>query len=97
MMTTCRFFSKAEASDKSGLFYSTAEFRQLLPSCHGNPLRSMLASFCGWTQDGDAKTMKRWIVSAVAALMALLLVPAPRAVARVRAPAGSARRSRRFI
>jgi len=52
---------------------------------------------CGWTQDGDAKTMKRWIVSAVAALMALLLVPPPRAVARVRAPAGSARRSRRWI
>jgi hypothetical protein len=50
------FLVMTEASDKPELFYSRAEFRPLLPSRHGNPLRSMLALICGSDPDGDAKT-----------------------------------------
>ena len=88
---------KAKSRRIRGFFYSTTESRSLLPSRHGNPLRSMLALICGSDPGRRCEDMKRWIVSAVAALMALLLVPPPRVIAPVRAPARSARRSRRWI
>jgi hypothetical protein len=88
---------KAKSRRIRGFFYSTAESRSLLPSRHGNPLRSMLALICGSDPGRRCEDMKRWIVSAVAALMALLLVPPPRVIAPVRAPARSARRSRCWI
>ena len=88
---------KAKSRRIRGFFYSTAESRSLLPSRHGNLLRSMLALICGSDPGRRCEDMKRWIVSAVAALMALLLVPPPRVIAPVRAPARSAPRSRRWI
>jgi hypothetical protein len=88
---------KAKSRRIRGFFYSTTESRSLLPSRHGNPLRSMLALICGSDPGRRCEDMKRWIVSAVAALMALLLLPHPRVIAPVRAPARSAPRSRRWI
>ena len=88
---------KAKSRRIRDFFYSTTESRSLLPSRHGNPLRSMLALICGSDPGRRCEDMKRWIVSAVAALMALLLVPPPRVIAPMRAPARSARRSRCWI
>jgi hypothetical protein len=90
-------FRKQKPRINRGFFYSTTEFQSLLPSRHGNPLRSMLALICGSDPGRRCEDMKRWIVSAVAALMALLLVPPPRVVAPVRTPVRSARRSRCWI
>jgi hypothetical protein len=90
-------FGKQKPRINRGFFYSTPEFRRLLPSRHGNRLRSMLALICGSDPGWRCEDMKRWLVSAVAALMALLPVPPPSVVARLRVPARSARRSRRCI
>ena len=90
-------FRKQKPRINRGFFYSTTEFQSLLPSRHGNPLRSMLALICGSDPGRRCEDMKRWLVSAVAALMALLPVPPPSVVARLRVPARSARRSRRCI
>jgi hypothetical protein len=90
-------FEKQKPQTNRAFFYSTPEFRPLLPSRHGNGLRSMLALHCGSDPRRRCEDMKRWLVSAVAALMTLLLVPPPHFVARARAPARSARRPRRWI
>jgi hypothetical protein len=90
-------FGKQKPWINRGFFYSTLEFRRLLPSRHGNRLRTMLALICGSDPGRRCEDMKRWLVSAVAALMALLPVPPPSVVARARVPARSARGSRRWI